>query len=198
MRGCEGRDGADSGGKTAAGDGWWVVDRWRCGGCGQRRRDTKRVNRESTCKQATRETNNVGAAGCSPNEAARLSPVRSYVLCWHSCVLRFRRSAPSVLSPCRIYRISAAASAVPARRATPRAQASIVVPVLATKTIIARSIRNRFGAARFKASRVFGDPDHCASRRPQRARGRRRYIYRERESEGERKVEKERECDFST
>jgi len=32
----------------------------------------KRVNRESTCKQATRETNNVGAAGCSPpNEAGR-------------------------------------------------------------------------------------------------------------------------------
>lgn len=32
----------------------------------------KRVNRESTCKQATRETNNVGAAGCSPpNEASR-------------------------------------------------------------------------------------------------------------------------------
>lgn len=74
------------GGSAAAA--WW----WR-----EQRGDTKRVNRESTCKQATRETNNVGAAGCSPNEAARLSPVRTFVRScvlfgWHSCVLRFRPS----------------------------------------------------------------------------------------------------------
>jgi len=31
----------------------------------------KRVNRESTCKQATRETNNVETAGCSPSNEAR-------------------------------------------------------------------------------------------------------------------------------
>ena len=63
--------------------------------------DTKRVNRESTCKQATRETNNVGAAGCSPNEAARLSPVpfvRTYV---RTFVRSFVRSfvRPFVRSP---------------------------------------------------------------------------------------------------
>lgn len=46
----------------------------------------KRVNRESTCKQATRETNNVGAAGCSPNEAGRQAG--SFVRSLRRCVFR--------------------------------------------------------------------------------------------------------------
>lgn len=66
----------------------------------------KRVNRESTCKQATRETNNVGAAGCSPpneaggrSQAARQTGKQARVRSLHRCALRFPCAfAPTIRS----------------------------------------------------------------------------------------------------
>lgn len=66
MIGERGGEGKRAGRQCQAARGVGVASRRGSGGGG------KRVNRESTCKQATRETNNVGAAGCSPNEAGRL------------------------------------------------------------------------------------------------------------------------------
>lgn len=107
-------------------------------------RATKRVNRESTCKQATRETNNVGAAGCSPNEPAWLSR------------LSFVPSLPALARVCfvsvrRIYRISVAASPVPRRELAHRSS-SVLAREIDNRP--RRSIRNRFSVQRgiFKVS----------------------------------------------
>lgn len=94
-------EGKRAGRQCQAARGVGVASRRGSGGGG------KRVNRESTCKQATRETNNVGAAGCSPYEAGRL--VRFVAV---RSVSRPRQSvARHRIAACSTYRIARARAA---------------------------------------------------------------------------------------